>query len=172
MNRVFLLMSTNEDPIQNLQRCYRLLQVRCQVLRVSSVYETPPVGAQYQANFLDAVVELDTEHAPLDFREHVLGEVETLLGRQRPTPRTEVVSIPIDLDILLWNDAHFTFGEKPWQVPDPKILHEAHLAVPLAELAPALPHPTDGRPLAAIAAQLGMTALMLRPDVQLGAKNG
>ena len=71
----------------------------------------------------------------------------------------------IDLDLALWND-----GVNP--PPDPDIVRYLHAARPLADLAPDLVHPTDGRCLALIAADLESTVAVddfprPRPDVIL-----
>ena len=165
MARVFILLSTNQEPEQNLRACLSLLREKCQIEQVSSVYETAPVGDLYKNNFLDAVVQLITDLSPLDFREQVLGAIETQLGRNRRQPNDG--NIPIDLDILLWDNLSFDYGSKPWHVPDRKITREIHLARPLAELAPDYTNPEDGHTLREIAASLAETGLILRPDIQL-----
>lgn len=69
------------------------------VEKVSSIYETEPVGYTDQANFLNVVVSVKTE-----FSAHELliacQQIELELGRERTIrwgPRT------VDLDILLFN---------------------------------------------------------------------
>ena len=78
-------------------------------------------------------------------------DVEKALGRIH-LPGETWLSRPIDVDIALWGN---TVGEilgRP--VPDPDILRFVHVALPLADLAPDLQHPTDGRTLAEIAGEL------------------
>lgn len=165
MAQVFLLLSTNFEPEQNLNTCLSLLREKCVIRQISSVYETAPVGEIYKNNFLDAVVHLETDLAPLAFREEVLGQIEQVLGRSRHQPPDG--NIPIDLDILLWDNLSFDFGSKPWHVPDRKITREIHLALPLAELAPDYTHPEDGRTLREISQSLSTEGLVSRPDVKL-----
>ncbi len=165
MNRVFVLLSSNYDAEKNLRASLSLLREKTVIEAISSVYESAPVGECYTANFLDAVVQLQTALCPLEFREGILAPIEQRLGRERP--KSGIHMITIDLDILLWNNESFDFGRKPWHVPDKKIIYEAHLAVPLAELMPNYIHPEDGRTLFEIAKMLPEEALILRGDIRL-----
>lgn len=167
LNRVFVLLSSNFDAEKNLRGSLALLHSHCRVEAVSSVYETAPIGEVYRDNFLDAVVQLRTSLSPSEFRQHILGTIEYQLGRERTPNKSGFQTIPIDLDILLWNQDSLDFGSKPWHVPDRKIVREAHLAVPLAELAPDYIHPEDGRTLRHIAQSLPQEGLVLRDDILL-----
>lgn len=165
MNRVFVLLSSNDEAEKNLRASLLLLREKTVIEAVSSVYESAPIGERYSANFLDAVVQLQTPFSPLELREGILAPIEQHLGRERPKSGIQVITI--DLDILLWNHESFDFGRKPWHVPDRKIIYEAHLAVPLAELAPDYLHPEDGRILLEIARTLPAEDLILRGDIRL-----
>src|SRR5262245_31997214 len=72
------------------------------VERVSSLYETAPVGGPPgQADYLNAAAALRTERTPDDLLQLLL-QIEASLGRvrgERDGPRT------IDLDLLLYDDA-------------------------------------------------------------------
>jgi dihydroneopterin aldolase/2-amino-4-hydroxy-6-hydroxymethyldihydropteridine diphosphokinase len=81
----------------------------------------------------------------LDWIERELGRVRDPLNKN--APRT------IDLDISLWGEAVLEYGEKPWRIPDPDIVRFAHVAVPLAQIAPDDLHPTERVPLREIAAR-------------------
>ena len=70
------------------------------VTKVSSIYESEPIGGPPQGKFLNGVIEIDTDLSPLDLLKR-LEEIEMKLGRVRSEkngPRT------IDLDILLYSD--------------------------------------------------------------------
>ncbi|MBC8097967.1 MAG: 2-amino-4-hydroxy-6-hydroxymethyldihydropteridine diphosphokinase, partial [Armatimonadetes bacterium] len=66
--------------------------------------------------------------------------------------------LTLDLDILLWGDTAFEFGDKPWRVPYKGILKFAAVAIPLAELAPDYLHPTEDVTLSVIAARFADAA--------------
>jgi 2-amino-4-hydroxy-6-hydroxymethyldihydropteridine diphosphokinase len=111
------------------------------VVAVSSVRETEPVGIVDQPRFLNGAVALDTTLPPLALLGSLL-EVERGLGRVRGEgarwgPRT------LDLDLLLYDD--LVVEESDLTVPHPRV-HERRFALePLAELDPDLEIPGRGR---------------------------
>ncbi len=120
------------------------------VTRVSSFYETDPVGVEDQADFLNAVVEVDTALTPQEFLS-VTKMIETELERTRERhwgPRT------IDLDILLYDD--LTITEPHLNVPHPEVKNRAFVLVPLAEIAPRKQLPSGER-VADLLQELGET---------------
>ena len=63
----------------------------------------------------------------------------------------------IDADIVLFNDAVFAYdgGDgRSRPLPDPDLQKFPHVAVPVADLLPDLPHPETGEPLGALAKRL------------------
>ncbi len=150
---VFVSLGSNIRPAENLAAAVRLLRERCRVVAVSAVYRTAPQGDPAQADFLNAAVKLQTTLTPETFKTEVIGDIECALGRVRD-PLNKNAPRTIDLDISLWDDSVFDYGEKPWHVPEPDIVRFAHVAVPLAELAPDYVHPETGQTLAQIAAGL------------------
>ena len=170
-NRVFVTLGSNIDKESNLPAAVILMGEMVRIVAVSSVYETAPVGLEQQPSFLNATVLVETELEPVRFKNEVLAEIERRLGRVRTddknAPRT------IDADMTLFNQDIFDLDEDH-HIPDPQLLEFAHIAVPIAELAPELPHPETGEPLSAIAARLAHTArpngkasVWKRPDMKL-----
>lgn len=108
------------------------------VVAVSELRETDPVGVLDQPPFLNGAVALDTDLTPRELLD-VLLEVERGLGRERRErwgPRT------IDLDLLLYGGE--TLDAPGLAVPHPR-LHERRFALePLAELDPGLVVPGRG----------------------------
>jgi 2-amino-4-hydroxy-6-hydroxymethyldihydropteridine diphosphokinase len=162
-----LTLGSNVDAARNYPAAVRLLRALGRVAGVSPVYETEPVGMRGAARFLNGALLLLTDLDPVVLKSRLRLDVEQALGRERPTgpgwaPRT------IDVDIALWDDL---VGEiLGSRVPDPDILRHLHVTRPLADLAPLLVHPEDGRTLAAIAADLEARADVLpvpRPDIVL-----
>jgi 2-amino-4-hydroxy-6-hydroxymethyldihydropteridine diphosphokinase len=85
------------------------------VARISSLYETEPVGGPPQGHFLNGVFEIRTKRAPLDLL-GVLQGIERELGRTRGVrngPRT------IDLDILLYGNRRV--ATKKLTIPHPRM---------------------------------------------------
>jgi 2-amino-4-hydroxy-6-hydroxymethyldihydropteridine diphosphokinase len=116
------------------------------VLRVSQLRETEPVGVVDQPPFLNGAVEITTTLSPRALLDLLL-EIERTLGRvrgERWGPRT------VDLDLLVYGDE--TVDEPGLGVPHPR-LHERRFALePLAELAPELVVPGLGPVSDALAA--------------------
>ena len=83
----------------------------------------------------------------------MIDPIESDLGRVRD-PNNENAPRTIDIDILLWNTEVLEYGEQPWIIPDPDITQYAHVAVPLADLAPDTVHPIGDKTLAEIAKSL------------------
>lgn len=106
-----------------------------------------------QPEFLNAVVQLECGGSSEQLQAQ-LRQIEAELGRVRTAdkyaPRT------IDLD-LIWLGERI---EKPPSLAEPDITERAHLAVPLAELAPDLTHPDSGERLVTIAERLSLQASM------------
>jgi 2-amino-4-hydroxy-6-hydroxymethyldihydropteridine diphosphokinase len=110
--------------------------------RVSSLYETAPVGGPPQRSYVNLVVRIETE---LDARSLLTTtqEIERFLGRTeseiRWGPRV------IDLDILLFGEEKIS--ESDLEIPHPRMKERNFVLVPLLEIAPNVTDPW-GTPLA------------------------
>ena len=117
-----------------------------EVLAVSQLRETDPVGMVNQPRFLNGAARIDTSLPPRMLLELLL-RIEQCLGRVREErwgPRT------VDLDLLVYGDV--TVDEPGLRVPHPR-LHERRFALePLAELDPELVVPGLGAVSSALAA--------------------
>jgi 2-amino-4-hydroxy-6-hydroxymethyldihydropteridine diphosphokinase len=170
-NRVYISLGSNINKERNLPAAVQLLGKLCHVLTCSAVYETAPVGLENQPRFFNAAVLIETKNDAASFSKDILARVEKRLERVRTidknAPRT------IDLDITLFNQEVFDL-DSTHHIPDPDLLRQPHVAVPIAELSPALPHPETGEELAQIAARLvqesaqsGAIPLVKRTDIIL-----
>ena len=121
-----------------------MLDAGLRIARLSSVYETEPVGVPHpQPLFLNMVAELaldEGETMPAPSPEQLLARllrIEYQLGRRRTqmlAPRT------LDLDLLLYGDAR---SATPYlTLPHPRLHLRRFVLVPLCELAPDAVHPT------------------------------
>ena len=125
---------------ETLRRAVELLADadRMEVLAVSRLRETDPVGVVDQPPFLNGAVEVDTTRTPRELLDLLL-EIERSLGRVREErwgPRT------VDLDLLVYGDE--LVDEPGLRVPHPR-LHERRFALePLADLDPELHIPGRG----------------------------
>jgi 2-amino-4-hydroxy-6-hydroxymethyldihydropteridine diphosphokinase len=110
-----------------------------ELVAVSTVRETDPVGFTDQPRFLNAAAALETELEPRDLLERLLA-IERSLGRMREGPRYGPRTI--DLDLLLYGDR--VVDEPGLQVPHPRLAERRFALEPLAELDPALVVPQAG----------------------------
>jgi 2-amino-4-hydroxy-6-hydroxymethyldihydropteridine diphosphokinase len=111
------------------------------VLALSTLRETEPVGVGDQPRFLNGAVALRTTLPARELLERLLA-VERRFGRVReglPThgPRT------LDLDLLLYGDEQI--DEPGLHVPHPRLHERRFVLEPLADLAPDLDVPGRGR---------------------------
>lgn len=132
---VYLGLGSNMgDRQQNLDKALELLSNRLRVNKVSTIYDTEPIGNPDQPRFLNMVCQAHTTLAPEGLLALVKG-FESKMGRtgKSNAPR------PIDIDILLYGDRVI---ETPGLIiPHPRMLERAFVLVPLAEIAPKLVHP-------------------------------
>ena len=136
LHRVYLSLGANLGDRQgNILQALQYVQARTTIVKVSSFYETEPVGYLDQPRFLNIACELETELSPHELL-HLLKWVERRMGRResfRNAPR------PIDMDILFYDDLVLESPELT--VPHPRLHDRAFVLVPLAEIAPDWVHP-------------------------------
>ena len=131
--QAFLGLGSNiGSRLETLQRALDLLGAGpgLRVERCSRVWETEPVGGPEQNDFLNVVLEVDTDLEPHDLLA-ACSRVEGRLGRSRDIhwgPRT------IDIDILLIDD--LTIADGTLTVPHPRMHERAFVLLPLLELVP------------------------------------
>jgi len=113
--------------------------------RVSSLYDTAPVGELDQPNFLNAVAVVETDLTARQLLWNLLL-IERRLGRVR-SPQARYGPRTIDLDLLLYGDQ--VIDEPELAVPHPELERRAFALVPLLEIAGHLQDPLTGRPLSA-----------------------
>jgi 2-amino-4-hydroxy-6-hydroxymethyldihydropteridine diphosphokinase len=117
------------------QALHRLNGAGIRMKRASQLLVTAPFGVTDQADFVNAVAELETQLTPeaLLARLHV---IERLAGRRRTLrwgPRT------LDLDLI---DYHGLIRSAPPPVlPHPGIAERIFVLAPIAEIAPLWRHP-------------------------------
>jgi 2-amino-4-hydroxy-6-hydroxymethyldihydropteridine diphosphokinase len=112
-----------------------------EVVAVSSLIDTEPVGYTAQPRFLNGVAALETGLSARELLELLL-EVERRFGRSREDvppqgPRT------LDLDLLVYGTDEIE--EPGLRVPHPRLHERGFVLEPLAEVAPGLDVPGRGR---------------------------
>ena len=141
MNRIFLGLGSNVGNRQaNLEKCINLLQniPGLSLRKVSSLYETEPVGYILQDGFLNMVLELDYCKTPFSLLDDI-KLIEKSMGRNtsfRWGPRN------IDIDILYFGD--YITNTHALCIPHSEVFKRMFVLQPLAEIAPEFLCPVSG----------------------------
>jgi 2-amino-4-hydroxy-6-hydroxymethyldihydropteridine diphosphokinase len=131
VRRAYLGIGSNlGDRLASLQGAVDALAAApgIQVVAVSPVYETDPVGGPPQPDYLNAVVVVATAASARDLLE-LAQAIESSAGRLRTVrfgPR------PIDVDILMVGDEQVE--EPDLVVPHPRLRQRGFVMAPLADL--------------------------------------
>ena len=120
-----------------------------QVLKVSSLYKSKPIGPQNQNDYINAVAKIDTDLMPLELLE-CMQDIENQQGRIRKEhwgPRT------LDLDILMFGEE--IIKDDKLTIPHAEIENRSFVLAPLTEIDPNCLIPDKGmaRDLLAIIGQ-------------------
>lgn len=152
----FIGLGSNIEPREDyLKRAIKLLktQKEIKVEKVSSIYETVPVGYVNQDKFLNQVVKVSTSLSAIDLLD-VCQSIERDLGREETFedgPRT------IDLDILLYNQEYRQLDRL--KIPHPRLHERAFVLIPLNDVGPDRIIPTSGKSVAELVAGLSKRSL-------------
>ncbi len=141
---VYVAAGSNIDAHQRLKQALALLREQFADLVASSAYANAAVGFAGE-DFVNLVVGFTTTLSLGELLER-LHAVETACGRPRDAAKWAPRSM--DLDVLLFGEV---VGEFPGaKLPRPDLVRRAFMLGPLAEIAPGVRHPTDGRTMGEI----------------------
>lgn len=129
MERIYIGLGSNIEPrVQYLERAVDRIEERVEMIEISSIYETEPLGYRDQDPFLNAVLVGKTSLQPEELLSF-LQRIEEDLDRRREIrwgPRT------IDLDILYYGEK--TMKTRDLEIPHPRISERAFVLIPLEEI--------------------------------------
>ena len=134
------LGSNLENPLQQMKTAINDLQslADINIVSVSSLYQSPPMGPADQPDYINAVLALETSLNPHQLLD-ALQSVEQLHGRVRKRHWGERT---LDLDILLYGDQ--ILDDERLKIPHPGMHERAFVLYPLAEIAPDIEIPGIG----------------------------
>ncbi|MBL8300401.1 MAG: 2-amino-4-hydroxy-6-hydroxymethyldihydropteridine diphosphokinase [Rhodanobacteraceae bacterium] len=141
MPLVYLSLGSNQHAEANLASAMAALQQRFGAVRASAAYRFPAVGFD-GADFVNLAAVIETDLSP-DMLNDWLHALEDRHGRRRDVPRFS--DRTLDIDIVLYGDQVIS-GSGNLQVPRSELKH-AFVLRPLAEIAPDVIVPRDGRTL-------------------------
>lgn len=133
MHTIYLSLGTNLGSREdNLERALRLLQEQVgALLRRSSVHETTPWGFESSHMFLNLCVCMATSLSPLQLLA-TTKQIERQLGRTQKSAHGHYADRLIDIDILLYDDAHV--NESNLIIPHPHMYERDFVMLPLNEI--------------------------------------
>jgi len=142
MGRAYLSLGSNIDAQRWLGAAVAELRERFGRLDVSPVYRSAAVGFD-GPDFLNLAVGLDSDLGPSELNDW-LHALEDRNGRVRGGDR--YASRTLDVDIVLYDDLVLT-GESHLELPRGELRH-AFVLKPMADIAPEMRHPVNGRTMA------------------------
>jgi len=130
MKAVVALGANLENPREAVQLAIALLEEATQVISISSLYETEPVGGPTQNNYINAVCIIDSDLPALDFLALLHG-IEKSMGRVRIEkwgPRI------IDLDLIQYGN--ILSNSEELELPHPRAFERKFVLEPWYEIEP------------------------------------
>ncbi|MDR0769435.1 MAG: 2-amino-4-hydroxy-6-hydroxymethyldihydropteridine diphosphokinase [Dysgonamonadaceae bacterium] len=133
------------DRHVNLQKALLLIADKIgHFLAISSIYETEPWGFESENKFLNQVVAVETNLAPIEILRYTQA-IERQIGRKEKTGHTYRDRL-IDIDIILCENIILNTPEL--QLPHPLFHKRQFVLEPLNEIAAKVIHPVLGKTVA------------------------
>jgi 2-amino-4-hydroxy-6-hydroxymethyldihydropteridine diphosphokinase len=130
MKAVVALGANLENPREAVELAIALLREATDVKKVSSLYETKPVGGPEQDNYINAVCIIDSDLPALDLLD-LLNGIEKSMGRVRIEkwgPRI------IDLDLIQYGN--ILSSSEELELPHPRAFERKFVLEPWYEIEP------------------------------------
>jgi 2-amino-4-hydroxy-6-hydroxymethyldihydropteridine diphosphokinase len=139
LTTVYLGLGSNlGNRENNLEEALKLLGQRMKLGKISTIYDTAPLGNTSQPRFLNIACEVFTRLSPEGLLALVKG-IEQKMGRYSRSGEPRI----IDIDILLYGD--LVMDTRDLKIPHPGITEREFVLVPLSEIAPDAVHPVTGK---------------------------
>ena len=175
-HRVVLAVGSNlGDRLDTLQGCVQAIGGLgdTDVLAISPVYETAPVGGPPQPDYLNAVLITSTGLPPLDLLaatqgiEAEFGRVRTQgpQGTQGPERAERFGPRTLDIDVISFAD--LVSGDPVLTLPHPRAHERAFVLAPWLDIDAGASLPGRG-PVAGLLAGLDRRGVRRQPDLVLG----
>ena len=123
-----------------------------ELLEVSRLFETDPVGPPPQDDYLNAAARIRCRLSPRELLEQLL-EIERQCGRTRGAGSPRWLARPLDLDLLLFGDR--CIDEVGLEVPHPRLHERPFVLAPLCDVGADEVHPRLGLTVRQLAEEAG-----------------
>jgi len=138
MSKAFVALGSNlQEPALQIKNAFLDLEKlpKTKLIKVSSLYQTVPVGYENQPDFINAVAEIDTQLSAESLLDALLN-IEAQAGRKRSFANAPRV---LDLDLLLYDN--LVINSPKLTLPHPRMFERGFVLLPLAEISPNLTSP-------------------------------
>jgi 2-amino-4-hydroxy-6-hydroxymethyldihydropteridine diphosphokinase len=99
-NTCIIGIGSNIEPEKNIEAAMGIVGSEHDLIAVSKLARTSPIGIEDQSDFLNGAAKIKTDLSEIEFNNYLKG-VEDQLGRDRTLPKFGPRTI--DLDIVVWN---------------------------------------------------------------------
>jgi 2-amino-4-hydroxy-6-hydroxymethyldihydropteridine diphosphokinase len=139
-----------DDPVHQLELALQALSAlpQTELVRISSLYGSRPLGPEDQPDYVNAVAEIDTQLDPLA----LLDALQNQEQQQGRIKRRHWGERCIDLDLLLYGS--LTMDSERLTIPHKELHKRSFVVEPLREIAPGL-HLPDGTAIAELEPEFG-----------------
>lgn len=100
MNTVIIGIGSNINAEFNIPKMLEMLQAKVEVVKVSAMIKTKPIGIENQPDYTNGAVKINTVLNQNNLTV-LLKSIEDKMGRDRTAPKFGPRNI--DLDIVVWN---------------------------------------------------------------------
>ncbi|ANW95135.1 hypothetical protein AXE80_02010 [Wenyingzhuangia fucanilytica] len=144
MNIAHLSLGTNlGNKLENLNNAIKKITSLGKILKVSSVYQTPPWGFKSD-DFFNIALTLQTSLNADELIKHLLN-FELELGRTRVSENIGYQARPLDIDIVFFNDE--IINTENLTIPHPRMHERNFVLIPLIEIVSDFNHPVLNKTL-------------------------
>ena len=137
----YLNLGSNIQPESNLPKAVELLSAFGEILQISQVWESKPVGTTGN-HYLNACLKFKTALGQSELKKNVTRPIEDQLGRERGEDKFAPRSM--DIDVILFDDE--PVNDDVWEL--------AFVVMPLADIYPEYRETKSGESVLEIATRL------------------
>lgn len=117
-------------PTRQIHHCIQSIQKlpRTHLVKISNIYQTPPIGMRYQPTYANIVLLIHTQLPPM----RLLKLCQLIERKQKRVKKYHWGPRTIDIDILLYGN--LKLNTPRLVIPHPEINHRDFVLLPLTEI--------------------------------------